>query len=160
MDSVNFTEYLTNLYTTSPEVTANATNLYVNRSYANSSNVTSPEEFNKFILPWWRQLIWSILYAGMVIVATGGNLIVIWIVLAHKRMRTVTNYFLRKSISLHTPTSYIYHYTIIPADVPSYRQKFIQLSVIQPFQVFSLKWVESGVLWEKFDKNSFFFVFT
>uniref|UniRef100_A0A7G3AZK5 Putative tachykinin-like peptides receptor 99d cyphomyrmex costatus n=2 Tax=Phlebotominae TaxID=7198 RepID=A0A7G3AZK5_LUTLO len=30
----------------------------------------------------------------MVIVATGGNLIVIWIVLAHKRMRTVTNYFI------------------------------------------------------------------
>jgi len=30
----------------------------------------------------------------MVIVATGGNIIVIWIVLAHKRMRTVTNYFL------------------------------------------------------------------
>jgi tachykinin-like receptor len=30
----------------------------------------------------------------MVVVATGGNLIVIWIVLANKRMRTVTNYFL------------------------------------------------------------------
>lgn len=51
-------------------------------------------ERNQFILPVWRQVIWSILYTGMVIVATGGNLIVIWIVLAHKRMRTVTNYFL------------------------------------------------------------------
>lgn len=40
--------------------------------------------------------MWSILFGGMVIVATGGNLIVIWIVLAHKRMRTVTNYFLGK----------------------------------------------------------------
>ncbi|KAL1489398.1 hypothetical protein ABEB36_014300 [Hypothenemus hampei] len=49
---------------------------------------------NQFILPIWRQVLWSILYAGMVIVATGGNLIVIYIVLAHKRMRTVTNYFL------------------------------------------------------------------
>lgn len=39
-------------------------------------------------------MAWSILFGGMVIVATGGNLIVIWIVLAHKRMRTVTNYFL------------------------------------------------------------------
>lgn len=145
MDSVNFTEYLSNLYTTSPEVTANATNLYVNRSYANSSNVTSPEEFNKFILPWWRQLIWSILYAGMVIVATGGNLIVIWIVLAHKRMRTVTNYFLRKSISLHIS---IIIQSFLPMFLVKYscRQKFIQLSVKQPFQVFSLKWVESGVL--------------
>ncbi|XP_044743977.1 tachykinin-like peptides receptor 99D, partial [Chrysoperla carnea] len=49
---------------------------------------------NSYILPWWRQVIWSILYSVMVIVATGGNLIVIWIVLAHKRMRTVTNYFI------------------------------------------------------------------
>lgn len=49
-----------------------------------------------FILPWWRQLLWTILFGGMVIVATGGNLIVIWIVLAHKRMRTVTNYFIGK----------------------------------------------------------------
>lgn len=49
---------------------------------------------NKFILPWWRQIIWTVLFAGMIVVATGGNLIVIWIVLAHKRMRTVTNYFL------------------------------------------------------------------
>lgn len=54
------------------------------------------DEGNRFILPLWRQAYWSILYAGMVIVATGGNLIVIWIVLAHKRMRTVFNYFLRK----------------------------------------------------------------
>lgn len=42
----------------------------------------------------WRKIIWSILFAAMVLVATGGNLIVIWIVLANKRMRTVTNYFI------------------------------------------------------------------
>ncbi|GLV41044.1 Tachykinin-like receptor at 99D [Carabus blaptoides fortunei] len=96
MDSTNVTEYLTELYSTISEMEDYVTDLYANQSYANSSNVTASEEFdgNKFILPWWRQLIWSILYAGMVIVATGGNLIVIWIVLAHKRMRTVTNYFL------------------------------------------------------------------
>ncbi|XP_059616176.1 tachykinin-like peptides receptor 99D [Phlebotomus argentipes] len=51
------------------------------------------DDYN-FILPLWRQILWSILFGGMVIVATGGNLIVIWIVLAHKRMRTVTNYFI------------------------------------------------------------------
>ncbi|XP_074040996.1 tachykinin-like peptides receptor 99D isoform X2 [Leptinotarsa decemlineata] len=48
----------------------------------------------KFTLPIWRQVLWSILYAGIVLVATGGNVIVIWIILAHKKMRTVTNYFL------------------------------------------------------------------
>jgi tachykinin-like receptor len=52
------------------------------------------EDHNQFILPLWRQVLWSLLFAGMVIVATGGNVIVIWIVLANKRMRTVTNYFL------------------------------------------------------------------
>lgn len=64
-------------------------------------NFTSDFEFpqnetltNLFILPWWRQILWSALYTVMVVVATGGNLIVIWIVLAHKRMRTVTNYFI------------------------------------------------------------------
>ncbi|XP_063906741.1 tachykinin-like peptides receptor 99D isoform X2 [Zophobas morio] len=65
--------------------------------YSTTSNASYDEfegDGNQFILPIWRQVLWSILYAGMVIVATGGNLIVIWIVFSHKRMRTVTNYFL------------------------------------------------------------------
>ncbi|KAI8046597.1 tachykinin-like peptides receptor 99D [Drosophila gunungcola] len=47
-----------------------------------------------FVVPWWRQVLWSILFGGMVIVSTGGNLIVVWIVMTTKRMRTVTNYFI------------------------------------------------------------------
>ncbi|XP_033213182.1 tachykinin-like peptides receptor 99D [Belonocnema kinseyi] len=62
--------------------------------WGNFSNSTDLEDRNQFILPWWRQMIWTLLFAGMIVVAAGGNLIVIWIVLAHKRMRTVTNYFL------------------------------------------------------------------
>ncbi|XP_051156529.1 tachykinin-like peptides receptor 99D [Leptopilina boulardi] len=63
--------------------------------YRNDTNLTDlDDDGNQFILPWWRQMIWTLLFAGMIVVATGGNLIVIWIVLAHKRMRTVTNYFL------------------------------------------------------------------
>jgi len=56
----------------------------------------SPDAAAKFafVVPWWRQVLWSILFGGMVIVATGGNLIVVWIVLTTKRMRTVTNYFI------------------------------------------------------------------
>nr|CAD27763.1 putative tachykinin receptor [Anopheles gambiae] len=46
------------------------------------------------ILPLWRLIVWNVLFAGIVITATVGNLIVVWIVLSHKRMRTVTNYFL------------------------------------------------------------------
>ncbi|GAB0100461.1 G protein-coupled receptor, rhodopsin-like [Sergentomyia squamirostris] len=63
--------------------------------YSNHSKGNTTEDVNyNFILPLWRQILWSILFGGMVIVATGGNLIVVWIVLAHKRMRTVTNYFI------------------------------------------------------------------
>ncbi|XP_031849865.1 tachykinin-like peptides receptor 86C [Nomia melanderi] len=47
-----------------------------------------------FDLPWWQKLAWSLIFAVMLLIATGGNVIVIWIVLAHRRMRTVTNYFL------------------------------------------------------------------
>ncbi len=45
-------------------------------------------------MPWYLQLVYIVAFVSMVIVAAGGNLIVIWIVMAHKRMRTVTNYFL------------------------------------------------------------------
>ncbi|XP_055488639.1 neuromedin-K receptor-like [Leucoraja erinacea] len=68
-----------------------------------SPNVTStwgnesqkrPSPGNQFIQPFWQIALWSITYGSVVAVAVFGNLIVIWIILAHKRMRTVTNYFL------------------------------------------------------------------
>ncbi|XP_074648341.1 tachykinin-like peptides receptor 99D [Tubulanus polymorphus] len=40
------------------------------------------------------QVVYFVAFVVMIIVAAGGNIIVIWIVVAHKRMRTVTNYFL------------------------------------------------------------------
>nr|QHX41564.1 tachykinin-like peptides receptor 99D [Octopus vulgaris] len=49
---------------------------------------------NPFILPWWQQVFFIIIFLAMIIASIGGNLIVMWIVLWHKRMRTVTNYFL------------------------------------------------------------------
>ncbi|XP_074084870.1 neuromedin-K receptor [Macrotis lagotis] len=49
---------------------------------------------NQFVQPSWRIALWSLAYGMVVAVAVFGNLIVIWIILAHKRMRTVTNYFL------------------------------------------------------------------
>ena len=58
-----------------------------------SSNTTELPVAN-FTLPWWQQLFFYIIFVAMFVVAAGGNIIVIWIVLAHKRMRTVTNYFL------------------------------------------------------------------
>ncbi|KAK2817068.1 hypothetical protein Q5P01_025259 [Channa striata] len=59
----------------------------------NGSNMTS-NFTNKFVQPPWRVALWSVAYSSVLAVAVFGNLIVIWIILAHKRMRTVTNYFL------------------------------------------------------------------
>ncbi|XP_002666594.1 neuromedin-K receptor [Danio rerio] len=57
----------------------------------NSSNFT---HINRFVQPPWRVALWSVAFALVLLVAVTGNLIVIWIIVAHKRMRTVTNYFL------------------------------------------------------------------
>nr|XP_028600623.1 neuromedin-K receptor [Podarcis muralis] len=49
---------------------------------------------NRFAQPSWCIALWSLAYGAVVAVAVFGNVVVIWIILAHKRMRTVTNYFL------------------------------------------------------------------
>ncbi|XP_062992166.1 neuromedin-K receptor [Elgaria multicarinata webbii] len=49
---------------------------------------------NQFVQPPWCIALWSLAYGVVVAVAVFGNVVVIWIILAHKRMRTVTNYFL------------------------------------------------------------------
>uniref|UniRef100_A0A672G8F1 Substance-P receptor-like n=1 Tax=Salarias fasciatus TaxID=181472 RepID=A0A672G8F1_SALFA len=49
---------------------------------------------NQFVQPVWRIVLWAIAYSCIVIVSVVGNVTVIWIIMAHKRMRTVTNYFL------------------------------------------------------------------
>lgn len=45
-------------------------------------------------MPLWSQFLFLTAFIILIAVALSGNLIVIWIVMAHKRMRTVTNYFL------------------------------------------------------------------
>lgn len=101
-------------YTTASGLTSNMTIVLcdsTNASYSNmtccncSANCTSSlcddsgdsnslGGGNPYILPWYLQFLFIFAFVPMVIVAAGGNIIVIWIVLAHKRMRTVTNYFL------------------------------------------------------------------
>lgn len=49
---------------------------------------------NQFVQPAWRIALWAIAYSSIVFVSVVGNIVVIWIIMAHKRMRTVTNYFL------------------------------------------------------------------
>ncbi|UJR37044.1 hypothetical protein I4U23_029749 [Adineta vaga] len=59
---------------------------------SNYSNSTKQEQSSPLPLP--VQFIFLLLFALVVLLAVCGNSIVIWIVLAHRRMRTPTNYFL------------------------------------------------------------------
>lgn len=63
-------------------------------SHFNSSSTDSPSENQPFVPTLWMQLFWTLIFAIMVLVAVIGNIIIIIIVLAHRRMRTVTNFFL------------------------------------------------------------------
>ncbi|TRY80241.1 hypothetical protein TCAL_12372 [Tigriopus californicus] len=56
-------------------------------------SILTTEDYS-YSMPIWRQVMWMILFVAMATVATCGNLIVIWIVMSHQRMRTVTNYFI------------------------------------------------------------------
>ena len=64
------------------------------KKYFFSSFISVEETY--YVLPWGRKCIWTILFVAMAITSTFGNLIVIWIVMSQKRMRTVTNYFIGK----------------------------------------------------------------
>jgi tachykinin-like receptor len=37
-------------------------------------------------LAWWQKLVWTVVFAAMLVVATGGNTIVMWIVLGKQCM--------------------------------------------------------------------------
>jgi len=36
---------------------------------------------NPYEMVWWQKLVWTVIFASMLLVATGGNTIVMWIVL-------------------------------------------------------------------------------
>eukprot|EP00063_Salmo_salar_P060851 XP_014035686.1 PREDICTED: neuromedin-K receptor-like [Salmo salar] len=73
--------------TTTSEPVNLSTTIYF-QSYGNKTTN------NRFEQPDWQVALWAIAYSLIVIVSVAGNVTVIWIILAHKRMRTVTNYFI------------------------------------------------------------------
>lgn len=50
--------------------------------------------YDSYALQPWQRLAWLLIFGGMVLVAAAGNLVVIWIVLVNRQMRTVTNAFI------------------------------------------------------------------
>ncbi|KAG1651001.1 Tachykinin-like peptides receptor 86C [Nymphon striatum] len=57
-------------------------------------NVIRMNSTRAFILPLWQKTIWAFAFSVIVLVAVVGNFMVFWSILAHRNMRTVTNYFL------------------------------------------------------------------
>ena len=53
--------------------------------YYFSGNISDGEDDEKdvhsSILPWWASIIWTLLFGALIVVAVGGNLLVMWIVL-------------------------------------------------------------------------------
>jgi len=43
-----------------------------------------PAQPRPFALPWWQKTVWSVVFGAMLLVAVGGNAIVMWIVLGEK----------------------------------------------------------------------------
>ncbi|XP_018028127.1 tachykinin-like peptides receptor 99D [Hyalella azteca] len=62
------------------------------------ANITDPEMSvivaEDFLMPWYTQFLWYLLFGSMVLMAVGGNLIVIYIVIVDRKMRSVTNIFI------------------------------------------------------------------
>ncbi|XP_034294531.1 substance-K receptor isoform X2 [Pantherophis guttatus] len=59
--------------------------------FENDVNLT---ELTTFYQPGWQIALWAIAYLMIVTASIVGNATVIWIILSHRRMRTVTNYFI------------------------------------------------------------------
>lgn len=69
------------------------------RAVVTDTNILSGLESNTtgvtaFSMPAWQLALWATAYLALVLVAVTGNATVVWIILAHERMRTVTNYFI------------------------------------------------------------------
>ncbi len=72
-----------------------------NATNGTNASVNCSDGFNQFIQPVWQITLWAVAYCSIVAVSVVGNVVVIWIILAHKRMRTVTNYFLVRTVCLY-----------------------------------------------------------
>ncbi|XP_070544554.1 tachykinin-like peptides receptor 99D isoform X2 [Ptychodera flava] len=79
-----------------PVVSFNFSMAEIDFGFVDNRTNSSPPDCSAMMYtqPAFAQFLWSLLFGVMIVIAAGGNIIVVWIVLAHRRMRTVTNYFL------------------------------------------------------------------
>ena len=72
-------------------------NLTNSQSMANGNGSTlngTEVNMDDFAMPTYAQVVMILMYTTITVLAVGGNSIVVYIVLAYQRMRTVTNYFI------------------------------------------------------------------
>ncbi|XP_074596570.1 tachykinin-like peptides receptor 86C [Brevipalpus obovatus] len=60
--------------------------------YRNLSELKPAQD--AYVIPFGVKLIWILAYTAMIIISVSGNSIIIWIILGHRKMRTVTNIFI------------------------------------------------------------------
>lgn len=53
-----------------------------------------PGQQKPFDLPWWEKLSWALIFSAMLLVAIGGNAIVMWIVLGEQLISTYIYIFI------------------------------------------------------------------
>ncbi|KAG1686606.1 Tachykinin-like peptides receptor 86C [Nymphon striatum] len=98
VSSVVTQDYIPDCVNYTPSSVTNS--VFDNKTSLLCANFTEPNsngttlQLRPFVLPFWQKLSWTVCFSLMVIVAALGNILVIWVILAHRRMRTVTNYFL------------------------------------------------------------------
>ena len=63
-------------------------------SLSNFLNQSTINDSRQFMFVWWVQVLWSLIFGILVLQLVIGNSIVIWIILANKKMRTVNSFFL------------------------------------------------------------------
>lgn len=91
---VNMTDHdtnsLLNLFSSYSDQSTDAAELVVSADEGNKSRIIglltecldsgSPSD-RPYLLPWWQQLTWTLAFGAMLLIAVGGNAIVMWIVI-------------------------------------------------------------------------------
>jgi hypothetical protein len=84
----------------------NATALPELEDWSTASSGSRRRHHQHLVMAWWQQLGWSALFAPMLVIATGGNAIVLWIVLGELSFCL--------SSSLLSVLYYLYFLLVIP----------------------------------------------
>ncbi|KAJ6640304.1 Tachykinin-like peptides receptor 86C [Pseudolycoriella hygida] len=90
----NASQMISDFNITDASTWKNAQRIYPHNEGDFMSECMKPSHKRPYEFSWEQKALWACLFGVMLMVAIVGNCIVIWIVLAHREMRTTTNYLL------------------------------------------------------------------